>query len=119
MAAVEAAARRSIELGASDAQSGDNCSRAASTDPITLALHGAYAVFCTIDDKRIPLYRILWISDLPHFCGNGECEREGQYEIRLEQNETIWANLQEHDAAIEALGTWLKHSRGAKNDPLE
>ena len=74
-------------------------------------------VFCTIDDKRIPLYRILWISELPHFCGNGECEREGQYEIRLEQNETVWANLQEHDAAIEALGTWLKHSRSAKTIP--
>ena len=76
-------------------------------------------VFCTIDDKRIPLYRIMWISDLPHFCGNGECEREGQYEVRLEHNETVWANLQEHDATIEALGTWLKHARGAKNDPPE
>ena len=41
-------------------------------------------VFCQIDDKHIPLYRIVWISDLPHFCGDAECQREGQYEIRLE-----------------------------------
>ena len=87
-----------------------------SLDPLSpLTLYNAMMqVFCTIDDKRIPLSRILWISDLPHFCGNAECEREGQYEIRLEQNETIWANLQEHDAAVEALGTWLKHSPAQK-----
>ena len=26
-------------------------------------------VFCIVDDKSIPLYRIMWISNLPHFCG--------------------------------------------------
>jgi hypothetical protein len=64
-------------------------------------------VFCQIDDKRIPLYRIVWVSDLPHFCGDGDCLREGQYEIRLEQSESVWASLPEHDAAVEALQTWL------------
>ena len=64
-------------------------------------------VFCQIDDKHIPLYRIVWISDLPHFCGDGECQREGQYEIRLEQAESVWASLPEHDATVEALQSWL------------
>jgi hypothetical protein len=65
-------------------------------------------VFCQIDDKHVPLYRIVWIADLPHFCGDDDCEREGQYEIRLEQGESVWANLAEHDAAVEALQTWLQ-----------
>ena len=74
-------------------------------------------VFCTIDDKRIPLYRILWISDLPHFCGNGECEREGQYEVRLEHNETIWANLQDTMRPSKPWGTWLKHRAREERSP--
>ncbi|MGO9113369.1 MAG: hypothetical protein ACLP9L_29405 [Thermoguttaceae bacterium] len=64
-------------------------------------------LFCQIDDKHVPLYRIVWISDLPHFCGDGDCQREGQYEIRLEQSESVWASLDEHDAAVEALQAWL------------
>ena len=64
-------------------------------------------VFCQVDDKHVPLYRIVWISDLPHFCGDGECQREGQYEIRLEQSESVWASLPERDTAVEALQSWL------------
>ena len=26
------------------------------------------SVFCTVDDKHIPLYRIMWVSALPHFA---------------------------------------------------
>ena len=54
----------------------------------------------------MPLYRILWISGLPHFCGAGECEREGPYEIRLEQQETLWASREERDAALTAIEAW-------------
>ena len=57
-------------------------------------------VFCQIDDKTVPLYRIIWVSDLPHFCGDGDCQREGQYEIRLEQGEAVWASLAERDEAV-------------------
>jgi len=64
-------------------------------------------VFCQIDDKHVPLCRIVRVSDLPHFCGDGDCQREGQYEIRLEQSESVWASLAEHDATIEALQAWL------------
>jgi hypothetical protein len=68
------------------------------------------SAFCVIDDKHVPLYRIVWISDLPHFCGSSECEREGQYEVRLEEEETVWATKADHDAAIEAMETWLSGS---------
>ncbi len=65
-------------------------------------------VFCQVDDKHVPLYRILWIADLPHLCGDEECQREGQYEIRLEDGESVWGNLTERDAAVEALEGWLR-----------
>jgi hypothetical protein len=65
------------------------------------------AVFCKVDEKYVPLHRILWISALPHFCGGEDCQREGHYEIRLEQGETVWAVSQaERDAALAALETW-------------
>ena len=49
-------------------------------------------IFCIVDDKHIPLYRVMWVSATPHFCGSEDCEREGQYEVRLEQGESVWAN---------------------------
>lgn len=64
------------------------------------------SVFAKVDDKHIPLYRVLWISDLPHFCGQEDCVREGQYEIRLEQEESVWANRQERDTVLAAIEAW-------------
>jgi len=63
-------------------------------------------VFCLVDDKYVPLYRVLWVSALPHFCGTEDCEREGQYEIRLEDGESVWADREERDAALKALEAW-------------
>jgi hypothetical protein len=64
------------------------------------------SVFCIVDDKHVPLYRVVWISDLPHFCGHGDCTCEGQYEIRLEQDESVWANQQERDRMLAAIEAW-------------
>ncbi len=64
------------------------------------------SVFCTVDDKHIPLYRIMWVSALPHFCGAADCEREGQYEIRLEQGEAVWSTQEERDGVLAALEAW-------------
>jgi hypothetical protein len=64
------------------------------------------SVFCRVDDKHIPLYRILWVADVPHFCGSDECEREGQYEIRLEQEESVWGTQEERDAVLAAIEAW-------------
>ena len=62
--------------------------------------------FCKIDDKHIPLYRVMWLADVPHFCGHEDCSREGQYEIRLEQGESIWASRQERDQMLASLEHW-------------
>ena len=61
------------------------------------------SIFCIVDDKHVPLYRVMWVSELPHFCGSSDCQREGRYEIRLEQGESVWASQQERDAVLEAL----------------
>lgn len=74
------------------------------------------SVFCVIDDKHVPLWRILWISSVPHFCGAQECQREGQYEVRLEGGESLWADRQQRDCALSALADW---HNGISNDEPE
>ncbi|MDP6442382.1 MAG: hypothetical protein QGG36_28150 [Pirellulaceae bacterium] len=64
------------------------------------------SIFCRIDDKHVPLFRIVWVSDLPHFCGSDECDVEGLYEIRLEQGEALFASREERDQTLEALEKW-------------
>ena len=64
------------------------------------------SIFCTIDDKYVPMYRILWVSELPHYCGSAECQREGQYEVRLEQSESLWATREQRDAVLAAMEAW-------------
>ncbi|MBN1853340.1 MAG: hypothetical protein JW829_11470 [Pirellulales bacterium] len=65
------------------------------------------SIFCIVDDKHVPIYRIQWISRTPHFCGEEDCCREGWYEIRLEQGESVWArNAEERDQVIRAVEAW-------------
>jgi hypothetical protein len=64
------------------------------------------SIFCTVDDKHVPLYRVMWVAAIPHFCGSPDCECEGDYEIRLEQGESVWANMKERDAMLAALEAW-------------
>lgn len=64
------------------------------------------SIFCIVDDKHVPLYRVIWVAAVPHFCGEPDCEREGDYEIRLEQGESVWGSQIERDAMIEALESW-------------
>ena len=64
------------------------------------------SLFCIIDDKHVPVYRILWISDLPHFCGEDDCQCEGRYEVRLEQGESLWTNREERDEILKPLERW-------------
>lgn len=71
------------------------------------------SVFCLVDDKHIPLYRILWISDVPHFCGHEDCMHEGDYEVRLEMDESVWANREERDTVLAAVEAW---QRGYETD---
>ena len=64
------------------------------------------SIMCAVDDKFVPLYRVLWVASTPHFCGEEDCSREGAYEIRLEQGESVWANTFERDTMIEKLEEW-------------
>lgn len=64
------------------------------------------SIMVLVDDKHVPLYRIMWISALPHFCGEDDCMCEGKYEIRLEQGEEVWASVAERDEAVESLDRW-------------
>ena len=64
------------------------------------------SVFCLIDDKHVPMYRIMWISDVPHFCGQEDCQCEGDYEVRLDQDESLWANRQQRDQLLTEIEDW-------------
>lgn len=64
------------------------------------------SILCRIDDKNIPLYRIMWVAATPHFCGEEDCVREGCYEVRLEHDETIWANPTEQGEVLKRLEAW-------------
>jgi hypothetical protein len=64
------------------------------------------SVFCLIDDKHVPMYRIMWISDVPHFCGQEDCQCEGDYEVRLDQDESLWASRLQRDQVLEEMQKW-------------
>lgn len=64
------------------------------------------SILCVVDDKHIPLYRVMWVAATPHFCGEEDCVREGYYEVRLEQGESVWANQQERDTMLSQIEAW-------------
>lgn len=69
-------------------------------------------IFSLVDDKHIPLYRVLWIADVPHFCGAEDCTAEGRYEIRLDAEESVFASREERDATLKALEDWHRGVTG-------
>ena len=73
-------------------------------------------MMCLIDDKHVPVYRILWVSDIPHFCGSEDCEVEGRYEIRLDQGDAVFGTRMERDEAIRQLERW---QNGDEDPPFE
>jgi hypothetical protein len=64
------------------------------------------SILCLVDDKHVPLYRVMWVSEVPHYCGHEGCTQEGRYEVRLEQDESVWASREERDSMVEALERW-------------
>lgn len=73
------------------------------------------SIFCLVDDKHVPLYRVMWIAAVPHFCGEEDCMREGFYEIRLEQDESVWAKAEERDRMLAQIEAW----QGDPSDDVE
>ncbi|MEX2187728.1 MAG: hypothetical protein WD875_13070 [Pirellulales bacterium] len=75
--------------------------------------------FCMVDDKYVPLWRVVWVSKTPHFCGEDDCQCEGCYEVRLEQDEAVWATSpEERDGVLKALEEWGS-GYGPGEDPGE
>lgn len=64
------------------------------------------SILCRVDDKQIPLYRVMWVAATPHFCGEEDCVREGYHEVRLEHGESVWANVEERDRIVTQLESW-------------
>lgn len=73
-------------------------------------------LFCIVDDKHVPVYRVVWVSDVPHFCGEEDCMAEGRYEIRLEQDESVWGSRDERDQMLVALEQWWNRSGGIEDN---
>ncbi|MDZ4658641.1 MAG: hypothetical protein SH868_13780 [Bythopirellula sp.] len=77
------------------------------------------SILCRVDDKFVPLYRVMWVAATPHFCGEEDCNREGFYEIRLEQGESVWANDKECKEMNERLEKWQGGLGPADDEPGE
>ena len=73
------------------------------------------SMFCLVDDKHVPLYRVVWVSDVPHFCGEEDCQCEGSYEVRLDHGESLWAKRQERDGVLQAMENWYGSSDGRES----
>lgn len=69
-------------------------------------------ITCQIDDKHVPLYNIIWVSETPHFCGEEDCTAEGMYEIRLAHGESLFGTREDRDGTMTALSRW----RGGAGD---
>ena len=69
-----------------------------------------------IDDKHIPLYRVVWVSDVPHFCGEPECMHEGDYEVRLDVDDSLWTNTSGRNEILKSLARWCGETSPEDDD---
>ncbi len=69
-----------------------------------------------IDDKHLPLYRIVWVSDVPHFCGEPDCMHEGDYEVRLDVDDSLWTNGKGRNEVLQALAHWCGEPKSGEDD---
>lgn len=69
-------------------------------------------IFSIVDDKHIPLYRVLWVADVPHFCGDDDCTAEGRYEVRLDADESVFGSGEERDTLLDAMEKWHRRATG-------
>jgi hypothetical protein len=75
------------------------------------------SILVLIDDKHVPLYRIIWVADVPHFCGNDDCSYEGDYEVRLEGDESVFASRVERDKTLKALEQYAEGFERGGGEP--
>lgn len=72
-----------------------------------VAVETMSSTFALIDDKHVPFARIVWVADVPHFCGNEECTVEGRYEVRIEGDESLFATREERDLTLTEMREWF------------
>lgn len=65
-----------------------------------------YSPIILVDDKHLPLYRVVWVSDVPHFCGEDDCMHEGEYEVRLDVDDSLWVGHKQRDHVVAELNKW-------------
>lgn len=63
--------------------------------------------FVLLDDKNVPMARIVWVSELPHFCGSEECTVEGMYEVRIEGDDSLFCSRHDRDTTLDAMQGWF------------
>lgn len=68
-------------------------------------------VLVVLDDKTIPIALIDWVSELPHFCGDDECDADGLYEVYMRSG-SLFVDFEEQKVAVQALARY--HSDGEK-----
>ena len=61
------------------------------------------SVFLVVDDKHVPQYRVLWNADVPHFFGAEAYTSKYMTKIRLEDDESVWANAEERDTMLDSI----------------
>jgi hypothetical protein len=49
-------------------------------------------------------------------CGDEECMHEGDYEIRLDVDDSLWTNGEGRDSVVAALNRWGSDPRGDSED---
>ena len=64
------------------------------------------SIFCRVDDKNVPLYRVLWVAATPHYCGDVDCQCEGLHEVALDAGESIWAKFEEKEHLLQMIEEW-------------
>ena len=59
------------------------------------------SIFFKVDDKFVPIFRLMWIADVPHFCGEEDCVAEFHWVL---QNEKSGVPVR---FEIPSMGGWL------------
>ena len=64
------------------------------------------SIFCTIDDKHVPLYRVMWVAATAHFCGHEDCQAKASTKSAWSRANRFGPRGSERDEMLTALEGW-------------
>ena len=64
------------------------------------------SIFCVVDDKHIPLYRVMWIAATPHFCGAERLRSRGLLRSAPRTGRVGVGQYRGRDGILAALESW-------------